>query len=338
MAKVQISDIIIPDVWANYVIERTAELSELITSGIVEVSQMFDSLIQQGGKTIDMPFWKDLDGDDEVLSDSSSITTAKITTSQDRAVKVIRGRGWSYNDLAGMLAGSDPSRAIGDLVASYKVRRLQAQLFSTLKGVFSSASMASNTLDLHVASGGSTPTSANILNGTTFIDAKQKLGDRHRRLTTIIVHSQVEALLRKLGLIETNRDQDGQVSIETFQGVRLLVDDTCPVDPIDGKNVYTSYIFGAGAIGMGNYRDSNPIDGGHGTWEVEMARDSAAGDSQLFHRWANFMHPRGVKFNEASVAGSSPTNAELETAANWTRVFEAKNVPIVRVRSNVVSL
>jgi hypothetical protein len=34
------------------------------------------------------------------------------------------------------------------------------------------------------------------------------------------------------------------------------------------------------------------------------------------------------------VAADSPTNAELETAANWTRVWEAKNVRMVAVTHN----
>jgi len=41
-----------------------------------------------------------------------------------------------------------------------------------------------------------------------------------------------------------------------------------------------------------------------------------------------------VKFNSAAVAGDSPTNAELETASNWTRVFENKNVRIVAIDHN----
>jgi hypothetical protein len=47
------------------------------------------------------------------------------------------------------------------------------------------------------------------------------------------------------------------------------------------------------------------------------------------------MHPRGVKFTSASVAGANPTNAELATAANWIRVWENKNVPVVAVTHNI---
>jgi hypothetical protein len=41
-----------------------------------------------------------------------------------------------------------------------------------------------------------------------------------------------------------------------------------------------------------------------------------------------------VKFTSASVAGDTPTNAELETAANWSRVFENKNVRMVAIDHN----
>ena len=46
------------------------------------------------------------------------------------------------------------------------------------------------------------------------------------------------------------------------------------------------------------------------------------------------LHPRGVKFTSTTVAGDTPTNAELELAANWTRVWENKNVRIVAVTHN----
>ena len=46
------------------------------------------------------------------------------------------------------------------------------------------------------------------------------------------------------------------------------------------------------------------------------------------------LHPRGVKFTSASVAGDSPTAAELETATNWVRVWENKNVRLVAITHN----
>ena len=44
----------------------------------------FDSLAAGGGTHVDMPFWQDLSGDREVLSDSGALTPAKLTAIQAR--------------------------------------------------------------------------------------------------------------------------------------------------------------------------------------------------------------------------------------------------------------
>ena len=76
------------------------------------------------------------------------------------------------------------------------------------------------------------------------------------------------------------------------------------------------------------------MQGGFGTEGVEIARVPLDSDTVLINRRRYVLHPRGVKFTSASVAGDSPTNAELETASNWTRVWENKNVRIVAVTHN----
>ena len=58
----------------------------------------------------------------------------------------------------------------------------------------------------------------------------------------------------------------------------------------------------------------------------------------MMHRWGNILHPRGVKFTDTTVVDDTPSNAELALEANWSRVYEAKNIRIVRVRSNIINL
>lgn len=99
-AKTKIEDVIVPEVFNRYVIERTAELSALYQSGIVVKDPELDALATAGGKLINMPFWQDLTGDDEVLSDSESLETDKITAGQDVAALLMRGKAWKVNDLS----------------------------------------------------------------------------------------------------------------------------------------------------------------------------------------------------------------------------------------------
>ncbi|MDT2433982.1 major capsid protein [Enterococcus avium] len=314
-AKTKIEDVIVPEVFNKYVIERTAELSALYQSGIVTKNPELDALATSGGKLINMPFWQDLSGDDEVLSDTDPLDTDKIVASQDVAVLLMRGKAWKANDLAKALSGDDPMRAIGDLVAAYWARRQQVTLLSVLKGIYAAAGtkMAGNALDISALTG-----NAAAFTGETFLDASYKLGDAEEKLTAIGVHSSVYANLRKQNLIEFSLDSENK-PIPTYMDKRVIVDDGMPVD----GDVFTSYIFGQGAIGLGN--GAAPVP-------TETDRDALAGDDILINRQHFILHPRGVKFKNTSVAGSSPTNAELGTGANWERVYEPKNVRIVQFK------
>ena len=338
MAKVQLADIIIPEIFVPYVIERTATLSRLVASGIIENNSEFDVLANAAGRTVNMPFWQDLDGDDEVIKDDAPSVPGKITATKDVAARVLRVKSWKYNDLARHLGGSDPALAIGELVAAFRARRMQAQLLSVLGGVFGSSTMADLTLDLHVTgSAGTAATSVNLLDGSSFISAKQKLGDAKDKLTGIMMHSEVESMLLKLDLIDFVPDSTGKMMLKTFQGLEVIVDDGVGTSNVDSKTVYDSYLFGRGAIAQGNTRDASPIEGGFGTWEVEFAREALDHDSIMMHRWGNILHPRGIKFTDDTVADATPSNAELALADNWSRVYEKKNIRIVRVRSNILA-
>lgn len=313
---VKISDVIVPEVFNPYVVQRTMELSAIFESGIAQRTEEFDRLASSAARTVQMPFWGDLSGDDEVLDDNNALTPGKIQANKDEAVILRRGRAWGANDLAANLAGDDPMRVIGDLVASYWARRYQAALVATLEGVFASPSMESNVHDISGETG-----DAAIISAKTTVDAAQKLGDAKTELTAIIMHSATEAELAKQDLIEYIRPSTGQIDVPTFLGKRVIVDDGVPYDPATGT--YTTYLFGPGAVAYG---EGNPV----GFVPTETDRDSLAGEDFLINRRTFILHPRGVRFTSSAVAGVSPTNNELRNPANWERVYEPKAIRIVK--------
>lgn len=310
MAKTKISDVIVPEVFNPYVVQRTMELSALYNSGIISNNPELDRLASSGGTTINMPYWEDLSGEDEVLTDDGALTPAKITAGQDIAVLLMRGKAWSANDLAKALSGSDPMAAIGDLVAEYRARRMQATLIKILTGAFAGTDMTNKVKDISALEGDLAK-----INGETFLDALQLMGDAKDKLTGVIMHSATETQLRKNNLIQTELDSNNK-PISLFMEKRVIVDDTCPVT----SGAYTTYLFGQGAIGLGN--GAAPVP-------TETDRDSLAGDDILINRWHNIIHPRGVKWI-GSAAGSSPTNVELATGTNWERVYEDKAIRMVK--------
>lgn len=333
MASTQIADVIVPEVFNPYVIERTAELAKFYMGGIVSNNPELDRLATAGGKLINMPFWQDLTGDDEVLSDSGSLTPAKIAAAQDVAVLLMRGKAWSVNDLAKALSGDDPMRAIGDLVAAYWARRFQVVGLASLKGVFAD-NVANDSGDMVADISGATNadvTADTKFSASAFIDGQSTFGDVIGAVSGMAVHQDVYYNLKKLDNISFEKESRGDLEIETYRGLPIIVDRNMPFTPAGGATgtdtapFYTSYLFGNGALGLG--QGGAPVP-------TETDRDSLAGEDILVTRHHFILHPRGVAFQSSSVAGASPTNAELEAAANWNRVYEREHVRVAQIITN----
>jgi len=311
MAATLLSDVFVPDIWRQYVIERTAALSAVFQSGIV--SDLQDQLSpKMGGATVNMPFWQDLTGADEVIDDTGALTINKIDSEKDVAAVLQRGKVFGASDLSGDMAGNDPMTAIGDLFAGYWARRFQDVLISVLGGAMGAASMAANVLDISGLTAG-----AENFDGEAFVDAGARLGDHQDNLVAAAVHSATYTVMKKQDLIDFVEDSENGTPIATYMGKRLIVDDGMPL----ATDVYTSYLFANGAIGYAE-----------GTPKVPAAVDrdelAGGGTEYIVNRRRFVLHPRGVKW-VGSPAGSSATNAELATGTNWVRVYEPKNVRIV---------
>ena len=315
----KLSDVIVPEIFAPYMIERTAELSAFFQSGIVApVAEL--NLAGNGGSQVDMPFWQDLTGDDQLLDTSTDLNIGKVEAKKD--VAVLHGRALVYGatDLAAALAGDDPMDAVATLVAEKWNRRWQTALISTLNGAMGALAAESpaavNTLNISALSG-----AAAVIDGESMIDAGGQLGDAETRLTAVAMHSATERVLRKQDLIEFIRDSDGRPAIPTYMGKRVIVDDGMPVS----NGVYTTYMFGEGAIGYGEGTPKVPV-------ETDREPLKNGGQEYLVSRRHFILHPRGIRWTPgASVpAKDTPSNAEVSAAGNWTRVYEPKNIRIVR--------
>lgn len=319
----RIQDVIQPEVFTPYSIQRTMELSALIQSGIAENSPEFDQLASGPNTLINMPFWDDLTGNPEVMDDTGDTVPGKIQANKDVARKLAFVKSYGANALSAKLSGDDPMGAIADLFAGYWNRQYQQMLLSTLDGVFDASNMSGKVHDITALEGGK-----EFINGRSFIDATQKMGDAKDLLTGVMMHSAVEAHLAKLDLIEYKEDSQGNILVPFFLGKRVIVDDSLPFDTVTGAS--TTYLFGQGAIALGN--GSHPD-----IQQTEVVRKglSLAGEDILVNRRLPILHPRGVKWTEDSVAGTFPTFTELETGSNWSRVYEPKAIRIVKFNGKI---
>ena len=158
------------------------------------------------------------------------------------------------------------------------------------------------------------------ISASAFIDACQLLGDAQSELTAVAMHSATKAYLKKQNLIQFERDST-DVEFETYQGRRVIVDDGCPV----ASGVYTTYLFGAGAIAYGN---GSPV--GFVPTELDRDKRKGSGVDYLINRKTFILHPRGIKFtNLVRANAETVSRTELANAKNWQRVYEPKAIRMV---------
>jgi hypothetical protein len=327
------SDIIIPEVFTPYVIEQTTQRDAFLASGVVQPLAELNAT--EGGDFINVPFWKaNLSGDFERLTDSTSLTPGKITADKQVGVILHRGRAFEARDLAALAAGADPMAAIGAKIADYIANQRQKDLLSCLGGVFGSVNTTTSAaafFDLTIDGGsGDTPT---VLSPRHVAEARSLLGDQGEKLAAMCVHSKVfydlverkaiDYIYDNLGQADTSAAQGstapafGSVTVPTFMGLRVIVSDDVQTEGSGATTEYATYFFTQGAVASGEQL----------AMQTETDRDILAKSDAMSIDLHYCYHPVGAKWGVTTV---NPTRAQLETITNWSKVYETKNIGIVR--------
>lgn len=337
MATVRLSDVIEPRVFLDYMTKDTMELTAFWQSGVIVTSPELSAKANTGGKIVDVPFWKDLANSEPNYSsdDPAQVSTPdKISTGDQIARIAYLNKSWSATDLASEIAGSNAMQRIAARTDAWWARQYQARLLAITVGLYND-NVAGNGGDMVFNAARTTAGAAAATNGFTrsnFTSAAFTLGDAFEGTGAIAVHSVIYKRMIDNDDIDFIVDSQGTMQIPTFLGRRVIVDDGMPVtmNATSGLLEYTSILFGAGAIGYG---EGSPLV------PVEVDRDPEQGNGggveTLYIRKTNLIHPFGYAFTSSSVAGVSPSLAELRNAANWSRIFdERKQVPIAYLVTN----
>lgn len=305
MAYTKVADVIEPQIFVPYMIQKTTETNAFLASGIATPDE--NIVIDRGGRTVNLPFWKDLGGTNEVLSDSTALTVNKVDAFADIAAIHARGVAYGFNNLAGLIAGDDPMRVIADKLAGRWSKDIEKVLVSTLNGIFGVTELGDSILDK----------SAAVLDSGIMTQAMFLLGDNFEKITAVAMHSAVLAKLQELELVSSFKPSEASIPIHLYAGRRIIVDDALVPD----SGVYPVYFFGEGAFAFNENETASTVK-----TDEDILEDTVV----VASRRVFTMHPRGVKWI-GTAAGLTPTDTELATAANWSLVEDRKNVAITKL-------
>lgn len=337
MATTAISNIFEALPWTDMAQERMIYTNAFSRSGIAVPDANLSAKFASGGRIQEMDFYGPLSVGTEPRLDNDTPATSDALTHQNVSDKTAyarvsyRNQSWSTMNLARALASQDPVTAITNQVGDYWAYDNQQRLIASLNGILADnvANDSGDMLKSVATDADAAVTDAERISAENVLDALQTLGDAKNQITAIAMHSVIHNRLLKNNLIDTTPDSEQNIGFGTYLQKTIIVDDTLPRVAGTYRYTYTCALFGSGAIAMANAPVALPMELFRAPYS-----GNGGGEEILYSRVANTFHPYGFSFLSGSVAGASPTRAELALAANWNRVVDRKHIPMAFLKVN----
>lgn len=318
------------------------------------LAETFKNNTQTGTVYATIPYFGLLGGVPQNYDGVSDLTPESTTAFDQGVFTYGRMMGWTEADFSyDVTGGADFMANVRTQINEYWNSVDQDVLLSILKGVFSmtgssgiaaknKAFVTKHTYD--IGSADVKTTDANLVGVTTLNNAiQQACGDNKKKFSLVLMHSAVATNLENLNLITHLKYTDAEgverdLEMGTWNGRLVVIDDSMPVEEVNvgsaggTQTLYTTYVLGEGAIGFEEVGAKVPY---------EMVRNAytRGGEDTLVSRRRNAVSVAGISYTKSSQATNSPTNAELEKAANWslvndgTNTIDDKAIPIARIIS-----
>lgn len=315
MATTKITDIIQPEVLGSMVPALLTEHMDLMRLGFA-TGDYKNINITEGGSFINVPFYGEITGDDEVMTDDTSSVPGKLSTLKDIGVVCHRIKSWGSRDLAKILSGSDPMKEASRQLAAYWGYRGQRALINVLNGNFAATGpLGTGATYPHITDVAVTSSTPVTLTATQAITTLQLMGQYFKDIDGWVMHSKVflDCEAEKLITYSETKNPDDLTSMwrqPSFLGKPVVISDDVPVDTTtSGFYKYTTYGLGKGSLYFGTQKKMNP----------ETDRDILAKEDVLS---CDFHFVPHLKLCKWAVTTENPTNAALATATNWSLIAE----------------
>lgn len=327
-----ISDVIVPEPMADYLMDMLADKNALFQSGIIYNDALMAQMLNGGGRKFTVPYWGDITATESAIPvEGTALTPGKIGTFEINFVRQMRKMDWGAGKLASILAGSNALNAIQAKVNAYWQSEMQNVLVSEIKGVTSSADGTKISLDAS-ADVSAEPSASTIIGANHVIDAQSLLGDNVDPFAAMIVHSAVFADMRKQGLISTIQDKDSLALFNYYGDMRIIVDDRVPILTKTYTVAGATNVYGTVLLKKGSFAFAETSQGFLPV-HIEADQSKGMGEEVLMTKRNFALHPAGWNY-KGTPAGEAPTNAELATGAAWELMFDAKQSGFVVLYTN----
>lgn len=322
-------------------LESTKENS-LIKGALFNVVNKYKSKMseQSGGYAVVEPIKGRIGGNPVNYDGNTDIPKgSERDTFYQRKICYGRAKAWGEYDFASDITGTN-FKAEAQEVNEYWDEERQSTVLAILEGIFGmTGGVNGQFVDKHTYN--ITATANPELSADALNRASQKaLGDKKAKLDVIFMHSAVSTNLEGLNLIDFLKytDEAGiqrDLTIGTFNGRLVVVDDEMPVTTDSTGNIYTSYVFQKGFFEYENIGAEVPS---------EIARDAyeKGGKTDLITRVREMVVPTLISYK--GTGSVSPTNEAFATGSNWelanndkagdAKVYvDDKLIPVARVIS-----
>ncbi len=340
---IRLSDVFEPTVYGSYTAVNNPMSSAFVAAGIIANNDMMNAIARTGGRNATVPFWQDIDPTIEPNysnDDPADLAVPnKIGSGTMTARKAWLNQAFGEMDLVGELAGASPLQHVRNRFGTYWQRQLNRRLIASCVGVLAD-NVANDGGDMQIDISAGVG-AAGVFGQNAFIDAAYTAGESAEMFTGIAVHSMIMARMVKNDEVVDVTDSSGNLVVRTYKGRAIIVDDTLPVSGVGDARIYTSILFGGGAIGFGGVEGS-AFAMGEGVPKVaaEVSRTAEAGNGggmeSIWERKTWIIHPFGFSWVEGTLAEMSPTLADLRLATHWNRVVSRQQVPLAFIKSRAV--
>ena len=337
MAMTTFSDVIIPEVFSEYLMEPIREANALFASGIVKYDALLASKLDFGGDDFTFPYWGALSATGlEAPTESTEGTINKITSGTMRIPRIFRTYNVGSTQMASILAGSNAMVAIQERVTEIWKDGLQNLLINIAKGILGTAGGLAITEDVAAASGADAPDATNLITKNAVIDAKALLGDKAGSFKAIVLHSKVKAELDKIQAIQSVLLPGDVLPVEMFMNMRVIQDDNVPTvvrpdntatTPVDYVAYYSLLIKEDGF----RYGDS---EAGFRPVYIKESPELGMGVEVLYTKKMLSLHPRGASWTPTGVTATKIEDADLALSTNWTYSFDPQESGFVALITN----